>query len=178
MTKGKTKTMARCALFIALMAVGSFIRIPTPFAPITLQTQIALLAGGVLGAGWGFAAIALYILLGLVGVPVFAGGGGFAYVLQPTFGFLLGFALSALAVGGILRVGAKTSNPTVKHIALALFIGLIVLYAVGLLYGGAILTLHLKTPITFQAYGLYLLVLLPKDILLSLASIPLIKRIL
>ena len=111
-------------------------------------------------------------------MPVFAGGGGFAYVLQPTFGFLLGFALSALAVGGILRVGAKTSNPTVKHIALALFIGLIVLYAVGLLYGGAILTLYLKTPITFQAYGLYLLVLLPKDILLSLASIPLIKRIL
>lgn len=178
MKNGKTKTMARCALFIALMAVGSFLRIPTPFGPITLQTQVALLAGFVLGAGWGFTAIALYILLGLVGVPIFAGGGGFAYVLQPTFGFLLGFTLSALSVGGALHVGAKNAKPTATHIAIAMSVGLIVLYTVGLLYGGAILALHLKTPITFQAYGLYLLVLLPKDILLSLASIPLIKRIL
>lgn len=178
MTNGKTKAMARCALFIALMAVGSFIRIPTPLGAITLQAQVALLAGAVLGAGWGFTAIALYIVLGLVGAPVFAGGGGFAYVLQPTFGFLLGFALSALFVGGVLRLGVKTNKPSAKRIALALFVGLLVLYVVGWLYGVATLTLHLNTSITLKAYGLYLLVLFPKDILLTLASVPLIKRIL
>ena len=178
MKNGKTKTMARCALFIALMAVGSFIRIPTPLGAIALQAQVALLAGAVLGAGWGFTAIALYIVLGLVGAPVFAGGGGFAYVLQPTFGFLLGFALSALFVGGVLRLGVKTNKPSAKRIALALFVGLLVLYVVGWLYGVAILTLHINTSITLKAYGVYLLVLFPKDILLTLASVPLIKRIL
>ena len=84
-----------CGLFIALITVGTFIRIPVGTDVYTLQFLFTLLAGLVLGARLGAVAVGAYVLLGLLGVPVFASGGGPAYVLQPTFGYLLAFILQA-----------------------------------------------------------------------------------
>ena len=70
--------IAECALFIVLMVVSAFIRIPIPYVPITFQTVVAVLAGLLLGAKWGAASVAIYVFMGLLGLPVFRAGGGFA----------------------------------------------------------------------------------------------------
>ncbi len=167
--------MALCALFIALMVMGTFIRIPTPFALITLQTQIALLAGICLGSGWGSLSILLYVFLGLIGVPIFAGGGGFAYVFQPTFGYLIGFAVAAAVSGAIIR--DRTCAP--KRIFLGLGIGLATVYIVGVAYSALILTVYLKESMLLTEFLLgYVFVTLPKDVILAALSVPLIKCLL
>ena len=171
--KSRTKSMALCALFIALMAVGSFIRIPAPIVPITLQAQIALLAGVCLGGTWGCISIVLYMLLGLIGAPIFAGGGGVSYVFQASFGYLLGFAVSAFVSGTIARRGVITR----KKIALALSVGLLITYVIGTAYAALILTVYLKQNIVMTKFlAGFVLMTLPKDVLLTALSVPLAKR--
>lgn len=103
MKKLELREMVLCALFIALITVGTFIRIPVGTDVYTLQFLFTLLAGLVLGARLGAIAVVAYILLGLLGVPIFATGGGPGYVLQPTFGYLLGFVLQAWFCGKYAR---------------------------------------------------------------------------
>ena len=90
------------------------------------------MAGCLLGPYWGAASQGVYVLLGLVGLPIFTLGGGFGYVLQPTFGFLLGLIPSALVIGLITR---KSRRPL--RIILACAACLATLYAVGLPYMAA-----------------------------------------
>ena len=99
----KTRTMILCALFAALTAVGAFFKIPFALAAISLQFLFTAMAGVLLGAGYGALSQAVYVLLGLVGVPIFAQGGGFSYVLQPTFGFLLGLIPTAWVIGVLAK---------------------------------------------------------------------------
>lgn len=92
------------ALFAALTAVGAYIRIPFPVVPFTLQIFFVLLSGAILGSRRGCASQLLYLAMGLMGLPIFSGGGGVQYVLHPTFGFLLGFPIASWIVGTISRV--------------------------------------------------------------------------
>ena len=78
------------ALLAALTAAGAFIRIPIGISVITLQFLFTAMAGVLLGPGGGALSQGVYVALGLVGLPIFTAGGGFGYVLQPSFGFLLG----------------------------------------------------------------------------------------
>ena len=93
--RNKTRELVFCGLFTALIAVGAFIRVPVPVCPFTLQLLFTTLAGLLLGARLGLVAVTVYLVLGLMGVPIFTEGGGPGYVLQPTFGYLIGFALGA-----------------------------------------------------------------------------------
>ena len=77
------------ALLAALTAAGAFIRIPIGISVITLQFLFTAMAGVLLGPGGGALSQGVYVALGLVGLPIFTAGGGFGYVLQPSFGFLL-----------------------------------------------------------------------------------------
>ena len=70
----KVREIVLCALFIALVAVGAFIRIPVGTDVYTLQFLFTLLAGVLLGARLGAVAVGVYVLMGLVGIPVFASG--------------------------------------------------------------------------------------------------------
>ena len=101
----KAKDLTVCGLFSALIAVGAFIKIVIPVGAdsmnFTLQWFFVLLAGLLLGSKRAFLSVSTYLLIGLMGIPVFARGGGPAYLLRPTFGFLLGFALAAYAMGKI-----------------------------------------------------------------------------
>ena len=99
----RTKRVALCALFTALLVVSGFVRIPTPVIAITLQVQVALLAGVLLGGEWGALSALVYTVLGLIGLPVFAYGGGISYALQPTFGYLLGLSIGAFVAGKIQK---------------------------------------------------------------------------
>ena len=95
----KARNIAMTGVLVALFAVSAFIRIPMPAMPFTLQVLVILLAPMLMGAKVSFAAVALYIVLGLAGLPVFASGGGPAYVLVPSFGFLIGFMFSTIPNG-------------------------------------------------------------------------------
>ncbi len=132
--------MVLTALFVALTAVGAFIRIPTATVAFTLQILFVFLAGILLGPGWGALSQLIYVLLGLVGVPIFTGGGGFGYVFQPSFGFLLGYIGGAAVTGWLARAG----RPSVLRTVLACAAGLAAIYAVGLPYMAWVLNVHLE----------------------------------
>ena len=76
-----TKEMAGCALFAVLTGVGANVRIPLPYVPLTLQTVLVLMSGLLLGGRRAAVAMTMYMLMGLLGLPVFAGGGGFHSLL-------------------------------------------------------------------------------------------------
>ena len=91
--------MVLCGVFTTLIAVGAFIKVPIPVVPFTLQFLFTMLAGLLLGGRKGALSVGVYILLGLVGLPVFAEGGGFWYILKPSFGYIIGFILGSYVTG-------------------------------------------------------------------------------
>ncbi len=117
------------ALFAALTAGGAWLSLPIPPVPVVLANLVAALSGVVLGPLWGGLAVLLYLGLGALGLPVFAGGsGGFAVFLGPTGGFLIGYLLSAVVAGFL----ADRKGYNVLRNILAVLAGFVVLYAVGL----------------------------------------------
>ncbi len=133
MTKSKIRTISicMCALFTALTAVGAFIRIPIPYMEFTLQFLFTTLAGLLLGAKRGAASVGAYVVLGLIGIPIFAGGGGFFYVLRPSFGYLIGFIAGTYVTG---RIANAVAAPSLKRVLAANFAGLGIVYAFGIVY--------------------------------------------
>ena len=105
----RTHIVTRVALFAAVMAVSAFIRIPLGTVPLTLQSAAALVTGYCLGPVHGAAATLLYTAIGLAGIPVFASGGGPAYVLSPTFGYIIGFTICAWISGFLARFNERNS---------------------------------------------------------------------
>ena len=101
--RNRTQYLILTALFTALTAVGAFIKIPVGPAPISLQLFFIVLAGVLLGPWYGCLSQILYVGLGLVGVPIFTSGGGFSYIFNPSFGYLLGFILVPIIVGLLTR---------------------------------------------------------------------------
>ena len=88
----KARNLARCALFVSLMAVCAWIGLPLPPVRFTLQTLAVMTALGLLGAKWGAVSVTVYLLLGLGGLPVFSGfRGGPGVLLGITGGYLWGF---------------------------------------------------------------------------------------
>lgn len=118
-----TRLLILAALFTALTVVGAHLRVPLTVVPFSLQTFFVLLAGSMLGPFYGAASQVLYVLLGLAGLPVFANGGGLAYVFQPTFGYLLGFPVASFTIGALIhgRQGRAPAMPPVKFSKLLLF---------------------------------------------------------
>ncbi len=168
------------SLFAALTAVGAFIKIPIPYVPFTLQTLMVMFAGLILGSRRGALSQVLYLVLGLMGLPIFAQGGGPAYILQPSFGFLLGFAPGALVIGKILE-GEQTPSST--RILIALLLGQGVIYLFGLSYLYLNLNLILHKPISISSvFMVGFLVFLPGDIsktlIAALVAAPIRKRFL
>ena len=157
----KTRSLILTALFAALTAVGAFLKIPFPLSAITLQFFFTAMAGTLLGKKYGALSQAVYVLLGLVGVPIFALGGGFSYVFQPTFGFLLGLIPSAWVIGSL------ASRPlTFWRSVVAMLAGLAVLYAIGVPYMALIANAYLGKGLTFwQVLKNGMLIYLPGDML-------------
>lgn len=117
------------ALFGALTAVGAYIVIPLQPVPITLQDFFTFLAGALLGGSIGGLSQVIYILIGAIGLPVFAGGkAGIGVLLGPTGGYLIGYAVGAFVIGKIVEM---RKNPGWVWTAMAMLIGLIVIYALG-----------------------------------------------
>jgi biotin transport system substrate-specific component len=168
MRRTKTKDMVLFALFTALIATGAFIRIPVPVCPFTLQLLFTTLAGLLLGSNRGAAAVAVYVALGLLGVPVFTAGGGPSYIFQPTFGYLIGFIVGAWLTGRIVEL---SPHAKLRHLWLANFAGLAVVYTFGMIYVYIINMWYLHTPIGIWPLFVYCLFLaVPGDICLCLLA--------
>ena len=126
--KFKTLDMALCALFAALLAVCAWIVIPAGDVPFTLQTFGVFAALGLLGGKRGTVAIGVYLLLGAIGVPVFAGfTGGIGKLLGVTGGYLVSY----LFIGGIVILAEKWFGEGTLVFLIAGILGMIVCYAFG-----------------------------------------------
>lgn len=164
----KVRNLIFISFFTALAIAGAFLRIPLPFLSITFQMLFALLAGIILGPVKGMIAMTVYLALGLVGLPVFSLGGGIGYILQPSFGFILGFIPGAYVSG--ITYGKLNSKPYSKTLW-AYFAGAAVVYAIGITYMFFILKFYIDKPgVSLAATFISMLPYLGKDIILGLLA--------
>lgn len=174
MRKNKTKDLILCSLFVALIIVGAFIKIPIPVVPFTLQFLFTMMAGLLLGGKLGAVSVCIYIFMGLLGLPVFAEGGGIAYVLKPSFGYIIGFAAASFVTGSLAN---KVNDPSYKRLFSAVFIGLGIVYLFGMVYYYFMSRFYLGNPIGIWSLFLYCFVLaVPGDIVLCVLGAILAKR--
>ena len=129
-TSKKIRDMAYIAMFAVIIAVGSWISVPS-IIPFTLQTFAVFTATLILGGKRSFAAVALYILLGAVGVPVFSGfRSGISALIGTTGGYIFGFLLIPLTYSFITYVFTKN----IFSQAVSLLFGLAICYAFGTMW--------------------------------------------
>lgn len=102
--------MVLIAIFAALIAACSYIQIPLGPVPFTLQTFAVFTTAGLLGTKRGTIAVVIYILLGVIGIPVFAGSGGPGIIVGPTGGYITGFIFTVIIIGLIMNVFKKNAT--------------------------------------------------------------------
>jgi len=147
-----TREITFTAVFTAVASISGLLLqlIPSALVPFSLLPLIAMLAGGILGSKLGALSMALYMILGLAGIPVLSRPpfGGLSYIFQPTFGFILGFILCAYTSGKILERSQGNNISFPRYLA-AMLLGLAILYVTGLAYLYLILHLYLGQNIGF-----------------------------
>jgi biotin transport system substrate-specific component len=182
----KTRQLLLCALFAALTAVGALMpRIPIPGTPlvITMQTFFVFLCGLMLKPRYALTAQLVYAAIGLLGLPVFSTGGGPGYVLSPSFGFVIGFAVCALIVSLFVRkallalIDKRTDKQRgflIIKIVLYSLMSVISMYICGVAYMYLILNFYLGQTVTIgyvivNAAGIFFFI----DIIKFALAIPL-----
>ena len=144
--KISTRGMTYAAMFGAMTAIGAYIIIPLPPVPITLQTFVMYLAASLLGGRLGALSQTVYILLGVIGLPVFAGGkAGLGVLIGPTGGYLMGFIIGAYIIGRMLE---SRKHSGYVWIALSLIAATVVIYICGVAQLSVVAQLSLKKAIT------------------------------
>lgn len=129
--KLKTKELIFCSIFAALTSILAQVSIPLPITtvPLTLQIFAVSITGLILGSKCGFISILIYLLIGSIGIPVFANfSGGVAVLFGPTGGYLLGLPIMAFIIGYIRE---KSSSPFI--VIIGMLLGLILDYTTGTL---------------------------------------------
>lgn len=127
-TRSNTKLLVLAGIFTTLTALGAFIKIPFPVVPLTMQTFFTMLAALVLPPQAAALSQIAYLILGLSGLPVFAYGGGFGYILQPTFGYLAALPVSAFLISSLLR---RKGFPGSLYLFFVFFSGLLIILITG-----------------------------------------------
>lgn len=124
------KNLALILSFAFLTGIAAGLKIEIGIVPITMQTLIVLLSGFFLGSKRGALSQLMYLTMGVSGIFWFSHGGGLAYILSPTFGYIIGFILAAFTVGLICEKFGKD----IRIIVMAMFIGNAIVYMPGLLW--------------------------------------------
>ena len=148
MEKDKLKGMVFAALFAALTGAVAWFKIPLPFTPvpITLQTLAVLLSGAMLGAYYGALSMIVYLIVGAIGLPVFAGGSsGIGALLGPTGGYLFSYPVAAFAIGKMLE--KKNINKILKYFSFVVIILFVVIVLLDSLFKIGIMKLGDKVMI-------------------------------
>ena len=167
--KGSIRGIVYAALFGALTATGAFITIPLPPVPITAQTFFLNVASVLLGGPLGAASQFIYIMLGVVGMPVFAGGkAGLGVLFGPTGGYLIGFIIGAFVIG---FVAGRKKDAGVLWYIFSMFIGMVIIYTIGVVQLSFVAKLSM-----LKAAAVGVLPFLPGDIIkIILAAIISVK---
>ncbi|MEK3888682.1 biotin transporter BioY [Bacillus sp. FSL K6-3431] len=174
-TKNKLGTleMVYVSMFAALMMIGANITSFVPFmvvggVPITLQPFFAVLAGAFLGSRLGAISMSVYAFIGLVGAPVFAKfSGGIGSLLNPTFGFIISFIITAYITGKIIE-----KNNKLHTYVIAALIGTIVSYLFGTNWMYAAYKLWFSAPeaFSYKVAWIWMAVPFPKDVILAILA--------
>ncbi|WP_137284125.1 biotin transporter BioY [Halorussus salinisoli] len=144
------ENVARAALLAALTGAFAYVSFPNPFspAPVSLQVLGVFLAGILLGPVWGGVSMALYLVAGAVGAPIFAGGSaGVGALLGPTGGYLWSYPVAAFAIGAVVHGGLRLRNPVprgIPRLVGAMVVGTVVIYAFGVVGFSLVLNMTLK----------------------------------
>lgn len=126
------RSMVYASLFGALTAIGALIIVPMQPVPFTLQTFFTALSAVLLGGRTGALSQMVYVILGCMGLPVFAGGkAGLGVLLGPTGGYLIGFIVGAYIIGKIVETRAEAG---IIWIAMAILAGDLLIYSIGTLW--------------------------------------------
>lgn len=120
------------SLMVAVVVISARLSLVIGPVPITMQTLAVVLTGLLLGPGKSWLVPTIYLIMGLLGFPVFSGGGGIGYIIKPTFGFLLGFIPATYLAGHLYRL--KWFKRDNFNVVIASFIGIFVIYLFGLGY--------------------------------------------
>jgi len=131
--KLRVQDILNVALFSALTAIGALISVPLPFShvPITLQTMFTYMAGALLGSYLGALSQLIYVLMGVMGLPIFAkGSAGISVLLGPTGGYLAGFIPGAFVIGKLAEI---KKNPSFRWLLICMTAGTAVVYILGVL---------------------------------------------
>ncbi len=156
------------SVFIVLMALGAYVRIPLPFTPVpvTLQTLFIMLAAVCLGRGLAGLSQLGYLLLGCLGMPVFAGAAsGISHLTGVTGGYLIGFVLAAYIIGLLMKL-----RDGLLWTAFSFLSGFFVLYLSGTLW------LKVSMNVTFQeAFSLGVVPFMPGGCVKIIAALSFYK---
>ncbi|KAF1085785.1 Biotin transporter BioY [Sporotomaculum syntrophicum] len=179
MNKLTPREMILVAMFASLAVVAAllFRFLGGMIVPFSLLPFVALLAGGLLGARLGALSMGIYVLMGLLGMPVFEKPpfGGPAYILSPTFGFLLGFVLAAFVTGLILQ-GQRDAGPL--RLSLSMLAGVAMIWVVGLPYLYVILNYYMgKSFDLIQIMMLFFMPFIGFDLFKALAAGVLVRMV-
>ncbi len=157
------------ALFTALIAIFSQIQIPLPMVPLSLATLAIYLACAMLPFPYGLTSVLCYVLLGLCGLPVFAGfQGGPAILFSKTGGYIIGYALLALVV----NLAMKKGSPPAWKLSLVCLSGTLVLYLFGSAWFMHLTGLNLATTLAYCV-----LPFIPGDLIKIALTATLYKRL-
>ena len=160
--KTETKSIVLCSLFSALVCIGAFIKVPLPPVPFTMQWFFVAMAGLILGSKLGFTSVAMYIFIGLAGLPVFTKGGGIGYVFQPTFGYII----------------SEKREKNFLNFFVSNLIGLSLVYLIGFIYLYFIMTNVLGKDVElFKLLKSAVIIFIPTDILSVILSAKVASRI-
>ena len=161
----RTARLAVIAMFVALITVGAFIKFPIGIVPVSMQMAVCIFCALTLGPWESLAAVAIYIAMGLIGIPVFTAGGGFSYVLQPTFGYLAGY-LIALPVCGVIARGVRSDAPIrFWRLLLGALAATAITYTCGVMYMYCLLNFYVGSGIEIgKAWLTGCAVFLPTDL--------------
>lgn len=165
----KVRNLILAALFAAMTAASAFFpQIPMVPVPITFQLLFCIMAGMLLGPSLGALSQLIYIIIGLLGLPVFAAGGGIAYILKPSFGYLLGFVAGAFVCGFIIK---RVNELTFIKALFAALAGVAVVYLIGAPYLYFMVNMNTPNAMSIgKTLTAGLLVFLPGDVLKCLAA--------
>lgn len=157
-----TQQLIKTALATVIIVIGGFINIQLVYIPMTMQVMAILLVAGIFGKKVATYSAIVYMLLGLIGVPVFAKGGGIWYIFEKSFGYIVGFIFAAWVIGYIIEKMKKN----VINIFLADIIGVAIIYIFGLIYFYFIANIYtnMNMPISKILYYGFLITI-PGDIL-------------
>lgn len=167
----RVKRLILSSLFTCLIIIGAYISIPFPFTPIpfTLQLLFVLLSGVFLGPFYGSLSSIIYILIGVLGFPVFSGGNsGISYLFGKTGGYLFGFVIASFITGYIFKLNKKL-------LPVAIILGIFVIHLCGVLYLSKFLSLNILKAFIVGSLP-FIPIDLVKGILTYIISVSLLKN--